>query len=51
MYIFKEGSRNAFNNDRQEENFKKNYQKIFKMQLPHMAAIQSMPILLMISDN
>jgi hypothetical protein len=39
MYIFKEGSRNAFNNDRQEENFKKNYQKIFKMQLPHMDTV------------
>jgi len=35
MFIFKEGSRNAFNNDRQEGKFKKNYEKIFKMCLPH----------------
>jgi hypothetical protein len=39
MYIFKEGSRNAFNNDRQEEKFKENYRKIFKMRLPHMDTV------------
>ena len=39
MYIFKEGSRNAFNNDRQEEKFKQNYQRIFKMRLPHMDTV------------
>lgn len=39
MFIFKEGSRNALNNDRQEENFKKNYKKIFKMGLPHMDTV------------
>jgi len=41
MYLFKEGSRNAFNNDRQEGNFKKNYRKIFKMQLPHMDTVDN----------
>jgi len=39
MFLFKEGSRNAFNNDRQEENFLKNYKKIFKMRLPHMDTV------------
>ena len=41
MYIFKEGSRNAFNNDRQEEKFKQNYRKIFKMRLPHMDTVDN----------
>jgi hypothetical protein len=41
MYIFKEGSRNAFNNDRQEEKFKKNYHRIFKMRLPHMDTVDN----------
>ncbi len=36
MSIFKADSRNAFNNERQEGNFKDNYEKIFKMRLPHM---------------
>jgi hypothetical protein len=29
MFLFKEGSRNAFNNDRQEEKFKKNWHPSF----------------------
>lgn len=39
MFIFKEGSRNAFNNDRQEGKFKKNYEKVFKLRLPHMDTV------------
>ncbi len=39
MFLFKEGSRNAFNNDREEENFMKNYQKLFRMRLPHMDTV------------
>lgn len=35
MFIFKEGSRNAFNNDRKEDRFRRNYQSIFKVRLPH----------------
>ncbi|MCP4650387.1 MAG: hypothetical protein GY853_09960 [PVC group bacterium] len=35
MFLFKEGSRNAYNNDRNEGKFKKNYEKIFKAKLPH----------------
>lgn len=39
MFIFKEGSRNAFNNDSKEGYFKENYQKIFKRRLPHMDTV------------
>jgi len=39
MFIFKEGSRNAFNNDRDEANFQKNFKKIFKTRLPHMDTV------------
>ena len=35
MFLLKETSRNAFNNDRSER-FKENYFRIFKMRLPHM---------------
>jgi len=35
MFIFKEGSRNAFNNDRKEGCFKENYMNIFNLRLPH----------------
>ena len=41
MFLFKEGSRNAFNNDRQENKFKKNYSRIFKMRLPHMDTVDN----------
>ena len=39
MYLFKEGSRNAFNNERDEEQFKMNYEKLFKVRLPHMDTV------------
>lgn len=39
MFIFKETSRNAYNNDRNEEHFRKNFQKYFKLKLPHADAI------------
>lgn len=39
MFLFKEGSRNALNNERNEEKFKENYKKIFKMNLPHMDTV------------
>ena len=41
MFLFKEGSRNAFNNDRKEENFEENYNKFFKMKLPHMDTVDN----------
>lgn len=39
MYIFKEASRNAYNNDRREANFRKNFFKYFGLKLPHADAI------------
>ena len=42
MFIFKKGSRNAFNNEREEEEFKRNYQKIFKVRLPHMDTVDNL---------
>jgi len=41
MFIFKEGSRNAFNNDRKEGKFKTNYEKVFKMKMPHMDTVDN----------
>jgi hypothetical protein len=38
MYIFKEASRNAYNNDRREANFRKNFFKYFGLNLPHADA-------------
>ena len=35
MFLFKSSSRNAFNNQRQEAKFKKNYEKLFHPKLPH----------------
>jgi hypothetical protein len=42
LFLFKEGSRNAFNNDRKEKNFHDNYYKIFRTQLPHMDAVEDL---------
>lgn len=41
MNLFKEGSRNAFNNDRATGEFKCNYEKLFKMKLPHMDTVNA----------
>lgn len=39
LFIFQQGSRNAFNNKRQEAKFKKHYQKLFKLRLPHLDTV------------
>jgi hypothetical protein len=39
MFIFKESSRNAYNNDRREENFQKNFYRYFQLRLPHADSI------------
>ena len=39
LFIFQQGSRNAFNNLRQEAKFKKHYQKLFKLRLPHLDTV------------
>ncbi|OQX08874.1 MAG: hypothetical protein BWK80_47630 [Desulfobacteraceae bacterium IS3] len=39
MFIFKKESRNAFNNDREINEFKNNYRKIFNVRFPHMDTV------------
>jgi len=39
LFIFKQGSRNAFNNQRQEHKFSAQYRKLFKLRLPHMDTV------------
>jgi len=39
MFIFKETSRNAYNNDRSEVCFRKNFYRHFKINLPHADAV------------
>lgn len=39
LFVFKQGSRNAFNNKRQEERFRKHYWKLFKLRLPHLDTV------------
>lgn len=46
LFLFKEGSRNAMNNDRKEEKFSKNYQRLFKLRLPHMDAVDDLFVIL-----
>ncbi|KJU84371.1 hypothetical protein MBAV_003432 [Candidatus Magnetobacterium bavaricum] len=41
MFIFKEGSRNAFNNDRLSDEFQANYMNIFGLKLPHMDTVNA----------
>jgi len=40
LFLFKEASRNAINNDRKEEQFRKNYERAFKLRLPHMDTVE-----------
>lgn len=40
MFLFKETSRNAVNNDSREGNFKENYFKVFRVRLPHMDTVE-----------
>ena len=39
MFIFKEGSRNSFNSDRQDKTFRSNYEKLLGKKLPHMDTV------------
>ena len=39
LFVFKQGSRNAFNNKRQEARFRKHYWKLFKLRLPHLDTV------------
>ena len=40
LFMFKQGSRNAFNLDRKEGVFRKNYEKVFKARLPHLDPVE-----------
>lgn len=40
MFLLRETSRNALNNDSREDNFKTNYFKIFGQRLPHMDTVE-----------
>jgi hypothetical protein len=42
LFLFKQGSRNAFNQSRLEANFAENYQKMFKLKLPHMDTVDEL---------
>jgi hypothetical protein len=42
LFVFKEGSRNAFDNDRREARFRKNYGRAFKLRLPGMDAVEDL---------
>ncbi len=39
MSVFKKGSRNAFNNGRESEEFVRNYESIFKVRFPYMDTV------------
>ncbi len=40
MYLFKKGSRNAMNNERDEPQFRKNDERVFQTRLPHMDTVE-----------
>ena len=40
LFVFKETTRNAFNNDRKGNKFRDNYFKVFKLRLPHMDTVE-----------
>jgi hypothetical protein len=40
MFLFKKGSRNALNNEREESKFRENYKRLFKARLPHMDTVE-----------
>ncbi len=41
LFLFKKGSRNAFNNQREEKRFEKNYRRLFKCRLPHLDTVHN----------
>ncbi len=40
MCLFKQGSRHAMKNERDEPKFRKNYERVFKTRLPHMDTVE-----------
>lgn len=49
MYLLRETSRNALNNDRKEAGFKENYFKVFGQRLPHMDTVED--VLRLLKDD
>lgn len=41
LFLFKQGSRNALNNQRTEANFRRNYQRLLGVSLPHMDTVDT----------
>ena len=41
LFLFKEETRNALNNDRREAKFAQNYFRLFKLRLPHMDTVEA----------
>ena len=41
LFLFKEETRNALNNDRREATFAQNYFRLFKLRLPHMDTVEA----------
>ena len=39
LFVFQQGSRNALNNKREEEKFRKHYWRLFKLRLPHLDTV------------
>jgi len=39
LFVFQQGSRNALNNKRKEKKFRKHYQRLFKLRLPHLDTV------------
>lgn len=50
LFLFKETSRNAINNDRKEAQFRKNYERVFKLSLPHMDTVDDFLCLLAVDE-
>ena len=42
LFLFKQGSRNSFNNNRTDKEFLSNYEKLFGMRLPHQDTINDL---------
>ncbi|MCP4404535.1 MAG: hypothetical protein GY801_45445, partial [bacterium] len=40
MFLFKKASRNAMNTERDEPQFRTNYERVFKVRLPHMDTVE-----------
>ena len=39
LFVFQQGSRNALNNKRDEKKFRKHYERLFKLRLPHLDTV------------